>query len=80
MKRRRFTEERIAFALRQAEAGTTVEEIGSVATFQGGRGGAADRHLQAAAPNKAATKALWAAMSLAGMAETWPLPTMAMIS
>jgi putative transposase len=27
MKRRRFTEERIAFALRQAEAGTTVEEI-----------------------------------------------------
>ena len=27
MKRKRFTEERIAFALRQAEAGTTVEEI-----------------------------------------------------
>ena len=27
MKRRRFTEERIAFALRQAEAGTPVEEV-----------------------------------------------------
>ena len=27
MKRRRFTEEQIAFALRQAEAGTPVEEI-----------------------------------------------------
>ena len=27
MKRKRFTEEQIAFALRQAEAGTTVEEI-----------------------------------------------------
>jgi putative transposase len=27
MKRKRFTEEQIAFALRQAEAGTAVEEI-----------------------------------------------------
>ena len=27
MKRKRFTEEQIAFALRQAEAGTTVEEL-----------------------------------------------------
>lgn len=27
MKRERFTEERIAFALRQAEAGTPVEEV-----------------------------------------------------
>ena len=27
MKRKRFTEEQIAFALRQAESGTTVEEI-----------------------------------------------------
>ena len=27
MKRKRFTEEQIAFALRQAEAGTSVEEI-----------------------------------------------------
>ena len=27
MKRRRFTEEQIAFALRQAESGTAVEEI-----------------------------------------------------
>ena len=43
---------------------------GSVATFLGGRAGAADRHLQAAAPNRAAMKALWAGMSFAGMAET----------
>jgi hypothetical protein len=27
MKRKRFTEEQIAFALRQAESGTSVEEI-----------------------------------------------------
>jgi putative transposase len=27
MKRKRFSEERIAFALRQAEAGTSVEEV-----------------------------------------------------
>jgi putative transposase len=27
MKRKRFTEEQIAFALRQAEAGTSVEEV-----------------------------------------------------
>ena len=27
MKRKRFTEEQIAFALRQAEAGTPVEEV-----------------------------------------------------
>jgi putative transposase len=27
MKRKRFTEEQVAFALRQAEAGTAVEEI-----------------------------------------------------
>jgi hypothetical protein len=55
-------------------------QTGSVATFWGGRGGAADRRLQAAAPNRAATKALWAGMSLAGIAETCPLRTIAMIS
>lgn len=27
MKRKRFSEEQIAFALRQAESGTTIEEI-----------------------------------------------------
>ncbi len=57
-----------------------VARKGSVAAFLGGRAGAADRHLQAAAPNRAATKALWAGMSLAGIAEIWPSPTMAMIS
>jgi putative transposase len=30
MKRKRFSEEQIAFALRQAESGTTIEEIQSL--------------------------------------------------
>jgi hypothetical protein len=38
--------------------GDNLTQTGSVATFLGGRAGAADRPLQAAAPNRAATKAL----------------------
>jgi hypothetical protein len=53
---------------------------GSVATFQGGWVGAADRHRQAAAPKRAATKALRASMSLAGMVTICSLQTIAMTS
>lgn len=53
---------------------------GAVATFLDARAGAADRHLQATAPSRAAARELWAAKSLPGMAESCPLPIMAMIS
>lgn len=54
--------------------------VGSVAKFAGRRGVPRRRHRQAATPNRLAMKVAWAGMSLAGMAATCPLRTIARIS
>ncbi len=53
---------------------------GSVAKFDGRRGVPQRQHRQAVTPNRVAIKEAWMRMSLAGMAATCPLRTIARIS
>ena len=69
--------ERLPAAIIAAQA---CDDLGSVAKFAGRRGVPRRRHRQAAIPNRLAMKVAWAGMSLAGMAATCLLRTIARIS